>query len=226
MSMNTSSSAMGISESGIIVGTGVFEGDIQAYALVPDGAVAALLQEFTARGTEDGIEIRWGLSLPDDGLGVSLERAPTESGPWQTVDVMTGPGATMLDGAVEPGRTYFYRLRIADSSGETYVLGLASAERTDIGALGVVLGAPSPNPTRLTTSAAYRLPVQQSVRITVHDVRGRLVRTIVDGVMGYGEHVMRWDGRSEDGLRAPTGMYFINMQTAQASRVQRVVLVR
>ena len=65
-----------------------------------------------------------------------------------------------------------------------------------------------------------------NVRISVHDVRGRLVRTVVDGVMDLGDHVMQWDGRGEDGLRAPAGMYFIQLQTAQAIRVQRVVVVR
>jgi len=224
--MNTSSSAMGISDCGIIIGTGVYEGDIRAYALIPDDAVAAMLQEFTALGRDDGIEIHWGLALPDAELDLAVERATTEFGPWQALELVTGSATTLLDSTTEPGQTYYYRLRVAETGGESYVLGMVSAERMALGALGVVLGAPTPNPTRLTTSVSYRLPAQQNVKITVHDVRGRLVRTVVDGLVGDGEHVIQWDGRGEGGVRAPAGMYFINLQTAQASRVQRVVMVR
>jgi uncharacterized membrane protein len=45
LSTNTSSSALGISEDGIIVGTGVFNGQVRAYAMVPipePGALGAL----------------------------------------------------------------------------------------------------------------------------------------------------------------------------------------
>ncbi len=226
METNTYSSAYGISDCGIIVGTGAHEGNRRAYALIPDDVVAALLQNFSAQGRADGIELQWGLSLDSDDLRVTLERATSEFGPWQTVEFSSGGQGTLLDSTAEPGQTYYYRLRIAGTDGGTNVLGLVSAERTAIGALGVALGAPAPNPTRAGTSVAYRLPVQQAVRISVHDVRGRLVRTVVDGVMDLGDHVMQWDGRGDDGLRAPAGMYFIQLQTTQASRVQRVVVVR
>jgi flagellar hook assembly protein FlgD len=73
---------------------------------------------------------------------------------------------------------------------------------------------------------AYRLPRRQEVRISVHDVRGRLIRTVVQETRDLGDHVMHWDGRGADGAPAPAGMYFIQLQTAQASRVQRVVVVR
>jgi uncharacterized membrane protein len=223
---NTFSSAIGISDCGIIVGSGVHEGNIRAYALIPDDVVAALLQNFSALGREDGIELEWGLALDSDGVSLTLERATTEFGPWQTVEFATGPQGTLLDTTAEPGQTYYYRLLVAGTADDTSVLGMVSAERTAIGALGVMLGAPAPNPTRQGTSVAYRLPAQQDVRISVHDVRGRLVRTVVDGVMDLGDHVMQWDGRGDDGVRAPAGMYFIQLQTAQASRVQRVVIVR
>ncbi len=223
---NTYSSAMGISDGGIIIGTGVYEGDIRAYALIPERVVATLLQEFAAVGREDGIEIRWGLALADTDLIIALERATSEYGPWLTVETASGTEHTMLDESAEPGQAYYYRLRVAESDGDTFVLGLASAERTAVGALGVVLGAAAPNPTHSNTSLAYRLPVQQNVKITVHDVRGRLVRTVVDGQVAGGEHVMQWDGRDQGGVRAPAGVYFVNLQTAQASQVQRVVMVR
>jgi flagellar hook assembly protein FlgD len=60
----------------------------------------------------------------------------------------------------------------------------------------------------------------------VHDVRGRLVRSLVDANLGAGEYTALWDGRADDGTRAPAGVYFITLRTAQAARTQRLVLAR
>jgi uncharacterized membrane protein len=225
---NTFSSAEGISEEGMIVGSGVYQGNIRAYAMIPDDVVPVLLQEFAAEGREDGIALRWQLWLDGAAAAVVLERATAAGGPWQPVAapvVHDGRIASVLDGATEAGRTYHYRLALHQAD-RTHVLGLASAARATVGALGVALGAPAPNPTRGETALAYRLPVGQHVRITVHDVRGRLVRGLVDATRASGEYAARWDGRRDDGRLAPAGVYFVTLQAAQASRTQRVVLTR
>lgn len=227
LSTNTSASAMGISEDGIIVGTGVVGGLTHAYAMVPDQAVAAMVQQFAATARPDGIELRWVLAVPGGVLDVSVERALHEDGPWQPVDAVVGrdgDSATILDATAEPGLTYHYRLLVTDSNGDTYPLGSASAQRGAFA--GAYLGAAAPNPARDGTSVAYRLPQSQGVRITVHDVRGRLVRTLVDGDAGVGEHVALWDGTQDGGTRAPAGLYFITMRTGSATSTQRVVLAR
>ncbi len=51
LSMNTSSSAFGISEAGVIVGTGVFNGDVRAYAMLP--VAQPCPTDFNADGVTD-----------------------------------------------------------------------------------------------------------------------------------------------------------------------------
>ncbi len=226
---NTFSSAEGISEDGLIVGSGVYQGDIRAYAMIPDDAVPTLLQEFTATGRPEGIALRWTLWLDTPELTVALQRARTATGPWQPVTAgvqRDGRTASLLDTATAPGETWHYRLAVSGAGGEPLVMGSAAAARVTVGGLGVVLGAPAPNPTRSTTTVAYRLAASQPVRVLVHDVRGRLVRTLVDGPVAAGDHSLQWDGRRADGMRAPAGVYFLTLQAAQASRTQRVVLTR
>lgn len=228
LSTNTSASAMGISEDGIITGTGVFSGGLtHAYAMVPSGPVAAMLQEFTAMARGDGIELRWALAVPGGVLQVVAERALNEEGPWlpvaMPVQVEAGT-ASLIDTTAEPGRTYHYRLVVTDGRGATFTLGSVAAQRGFTP--GIMLGAATPNPAREGTAVAFRLPQGQPVRITVHDVRGRLVRTLLDGDLAEGDHAARWDGSLDGGVRAPAGLYFISMKTAQASRTQRVVLTR
>jgi uncharacterized membrane protein len=227
LSTNTSSSAESISDEGIIVGTGVYQGGPKAYALVPDDVVPLLLQEFTAVGTADGIEVSWEVYLVDATMDFRLERAAGMNGPWEAVDAPVshqGQTSSVLDTRTEAGRTYYYRLSTPDQSGHDLVMGYATGQR--IGVFGLSLGAATPNPAPGGTSLAYRLPTAQTVQITVHDLRGRLVRTLLDGSSADGEHVVQWDGKDNRGGRAPAGVYFVNLKTRQGSQTRRLVLTR
>jgi flagellar hook assembly protein FlgD len=105
-------------------------------------------------------------------------------------------------------------------------LGLVSAQRSAVSAPRLALGAPAPNPTHGEMSVAFRVPSAQKVTLSVHDVSGREVRTLVDGRVAAGEHVQQWDGRSNRGLAAPAGVYFVRMRTPAGSTTQRVTLLR
>lgn len=73
------------------------------------------------------------------------------------------------------------------------------------------IGAPSPNPFRLSTTFAYSVPGDRSqeVRIGIYDVAGRLVRTIVSGSQAPGRHEVTWDGTDSRGRHANRGVYFV-----------------
>jgi flagellar hook assembly protein FlgD len=60
----------------------------------------------------------------------------------------------------------------------------------------------------------------------VHDVSGRTVRTLVAGRVAAGRHVQQWDGRADRGDSAPAGVYFVRLQSAAATKTQRVTLLR
>jgi glucose/arabinose dehydrogenase len=60
-----------------------------------------------------------------------------------------------------------------------------------------------PNPFNAGTRIRYMVPEATRVRLAVYDVAGGLVATLVDGVVGQGEHIADWDAR---GL--PSGVYY------------------
>ena len=63
------------------------------------------------------------------------------------------------------------------------------------------LGQPSPNPFNPQTSIAFAWAADGHVGLTVYDVRGRLVRTLMDGATSdAGRHDVVWNGRDEAGL--------------------------
>jgi hypothetical protein len=69
-----------------------------------------------------------------------------------------------------------------------------------------------PNPFNPTTTIAYSLAGRSHVTIRVYDIAGRVVRTLVDGDAEPGEHKVVWDGTTDAGQRAASGVYFVKME--------------
>jgi FlgD Ig-like domain len=90
---------------------------------------------------------------------------------------------------------------------------------------GPQLGAGHPNPFSPRTSVDYYLPEPGPVQLTVHDVVGRLVGTLVSGVQSSGRHTATWDGRDARGGRASSGTYFLRLCAERGTAVRKVVMV-
>jgi C1A family cysteine protease len=84
-----------------------------------------------------------------------------------------------------------------------------------------------PNPFNPTTSIRYVVPEPGgSVRLTVYDLRGRKVRTLVDGEKGPGEHVAIWGGRDDAGRDLASGVYFYRMEIGDYRVERKMVLLK
>lgn len=83
--------------------------------------------------------------------------------------------------------------------------------------------APAPNPSRGEVQFAFELPAARTVRLTLHDLNGRLIRTLLDGERGAGRHAARWDGAAADGRRVPAGMYFARLVAGEHTATHRFV---
>lgn len=194
----------------------------------PCGATPTLLAFFEARGRDDGILLRWRFSDPEAAGAIVLERAEVEVGAWGGISAELrgeGDATTALDAAAVPGQEYRYRLgRIDGSGGVTYV-GEATGRRSALAA-GVSLGAPHPNPTGGVSTVNFRLDQADQVRLAITDVAGRRLRTLHEGRLEAGEHVVTWDGRTVGGERAAPGVYFVLLDTSVGTQTRRVVVLR
>jgi hypothetical protein len=193
-------------------------------------SVATYLEEFTVEGRGDGVLLRWRFHDPSDVTAVSVERATAVDGPWSpaVVDVrVEGQTTSALDAGAEAGVTYYYRLLVTDRNGEVAVSGLVSGQRatSDLGRR-VYLAAPTPNPAIEGTAVMFRLSRPEYVRLTIHDVSGRTVRTLQDGEMLAGEYTKQWDGRTDSRSAVPAGVYFVQLRTHSGMKSQRVTVMR
>ena len=89
------------------------------------------------------------------------------------------------------------------------------------------LGQNYPNPCNPRTMIRYALRQDTSVRLTIYDVAGRAVRTLIDSAMQpAGEHAVVWDGRQDSGLRSSSGIYVYRLVTSDFSGTRKLVLVQ
>jgi hypothetical protein len=83
-----------------------------------------------------------------------------------------------------------------------------------------------PNPFNPTTEIALDLPVAGHVNLTVFNVLGQQVRTLVDADMPAGSHVVSWDGTSGSGNAVSSGVYFYRLETGSFVETKKMMLLK
>jgi hypothetical protein len=88
------------------------------------------------------------------------------------------------------------------------------------------LASARPNPLRGTTEIRYQLPTSGPVRITVFNVAGQAVRTLVDAKEDAGYKSVTWNGRNDRGVRVGAGVYLYRMEAGSFTATKKMVVVR
>ncbi|MGH2570750.1 MAG: FlgD immunoglobulin-like domain containing protein [bacterium] len=132
-------------------------------------------------------------------------------------------------------------LQVVPREGAPHAVPLADILRVWFDAEGGAVGAPEvlrqavdvlrllpsrPNPASFSATIPFELPSGGPVHLAVFDVRGALVRTLVDGPRGPGAQAAVWDGRDDAGRRVASGMYFCRLRAAGVEDSRRIVWLR
>jgi hypothetical protein len=86
---------------------------------------------------------------------------------------------------------------------------------------GLELLPPTPNPSRGSTRLGLTVPGAGRVRLEILDLKGRLVRLLLDSMLPAGRHELGWDGRDATGRALPAGTYFARLQGVEHARTRR-----
>ncbi len=78
-----------------------------------------------------------------------------------------------------------------------------------------------PNPFNPATTISYGITNESYVRLTIHDLLGRTVATLVNGTKHAGNYSVKWDGS-----QLPSGIYLYRMEAGGYSETKKLVLVR
>jgi hypothetical protein len=105
-------------------------------------------------------------------------------------------------------------------------IGPVSVEPLQLEDLLTRLSDPNPNPFTTSTEIGFSIDAPERARISIYDVQGRLVETLLEKVIEPGQHTVAWEGLSKEGRAVPSGIYFVHMETASHSLTKKVLLLR
>ena len=83
-----------------------------------------------------------------------------------------------------------------------------------------------PNPFNPRVNFSFELPRQAQTNLTIFDLRGRQIKTLVDGSLSEGTHSASWDGRDLNGRSMPAGVYLATMRSEDVHNTQKIVLAK
>jgi subtilisin family serine protease len=83
-----------------------------------------------------------------------------------------------------------------------------------------------PNPFNTTTSIKFGVPEDCQVSLTVYDLLGRKVNTLMEGHVPSGYHTANWDGRNHAGIDTPSGLYFCTLKANEKILTRKVVMLK
>jgi len=84
-----------------------------------------------------------------------------------------------------------------------------------------------PNPFNPSTSIRYELRTERKldVTLTIYNLLGVHVRTLVSEQQGSGFHEVTWDGRDDSNIKALGGAYFYTLQAGEFTQTRRMILL-
>jgi hypothetical protein len=128
-----------------------------------------------------------------------------------------------IDENCEPGMTYRYRVGV-DNDVERRIL--FETEPMSIPKPALALRQNYPNPFNPTTTISFTLPEKSRVTLSIYDVKGSLMRTLVDDMVGEGYQERIWDGRDGSGSQVSSGVYFYRLTAGKQTLTKKMVFLK
>ncbi len=82
-----------------------------------------------------------------------------------------------------------------------------------------------PNPFNSSTNICYHLSKASHVRLTIFNIRGEVVRTLVDRDESPGRKKVTWNGAEDNGNSASSGIYFYSLQIDGQKQMRKMVML-
>lgn len=218
-----------------------------------DNSLPVELTSFAAHQENGMIVLNWHTQSEVNNLGFILERSEDEGqtfsllADYHSCHNLAGAGNsafdhfyTYIDSTAETGKTYWYQLWDVDFSGKKTPhdpISIALENQNDafrqISAQElpktITLYANFPNPFNPITHIRFAIPEknhQNRVTVTVFDLNGRKVKTLLDQPLNAGMYSVTWNGTNESGEKAGSGMYLSVLKVGGAIHTAKMLLLK
>jgi len=145
------------------------------------------------------------------------------------VQLVAAPDTTFNDGPHVTG-THYKICALDTSDYSSGYSGSASADgvgiEPEIVKFKFELDQNVPNPFNPVTKIQYQLDRRVDVSLTVYDVRGRFIKQLVAAEQGPGQFSAEWNGTTQTGGQASTGVYFYRLQAGERTMTRKMLLLK
>jgi len=184
------------------------------------------LVSFTALREEDKVNLNWSTSTETNNKGFELLRfAQNDSNDWQKIGFVQGYGTTtelkhysFIDDNLNAG-VYSYRLKQIDYDGTFSYSDIIEVDFT--GVVEFTLEQNYPNPFNPSTTIRYSLPSEGDIELTVFDVFGSEIETLVNQQQPAGSYSIDFDAS-----HLSSGIYFYQLSAGSFSQTKKLILLK
>jgi hypothetical protein len=222
--------------------------DSEVFIFMNDGDDFTLpveLSSFNAIATADNFaQISWETASESNLLGYNIYRSETENQDDAlrvTATMITASNQAMgdsysyTDDEVEMNTTYNYWLQSTDFDGTSQMFGpvtikISDQEDHDINdvILGTELYGNYPNPFNPETTISYSISQAQHVRLEVYNMRGQLVKTLLNKQVETANTRLNvvWNGKDNNNNQVSSGIYLYKLITDDYSKSNKMILMK
>ena len=186
------------------------------------------MASFEGAVTDQGVRLTWRTAVETNNAGFEVERTTPNTHTWTQVGFVEGHGTTQSttrysftdDQIPYQADSLSYRLKQID---------LNRTQTESFEPLDIALSRPTqlalrdnaPNPFAHHTTVRYELPEDGRVRLALHDLLGRQVKTLVEEQQSAGRHQVRLYARN-----LASGAYFVRLSTRERTETMRITVSR
>ena len=198
------------------------------------------LSSFNAEVGQDGILTNWTTETEPNNAGFNIYRATEENGDYSKVnatlipalgDATSGASYSYVDKPEQAGN-YYYKLQSVSLNGSVsfhgpVFAGLTSVDMQKLSASdNYTLSQNYPNPFNPETTIEFGIPTPGFVEISIYDINGKLIRTLVSGQRSAGNHIVKWNASDEAGNRLTSGVYYYQVKVGDFQQTHKMILMK
>ncbi|MBU2470874.1 MAG: T9SS type A sorting domain-containing protein, partial [Bacteroidetes bacterium] len=83
-----------------------------------------------------------------------------------------------------------------------------------------------PNPFNPKTVINFSIPKAGTVVISVYDMLGRKIKTLLNDDLYVGRHTLSWDGKNDNGKIVSSGLYLYRLDAGNTSLTKKMLLIK
>ncbi len=83
-----------------------------------------------------------------------------------------------------------------------------------------------PNPFNPTTTIRLSMAKEAYAEISIFNIKGQRIKTLINDVLPAGEHSVVWSGNNDNGVKVASGIYFYKLQAGTYIKTKKMILMK